>query len=323
MAQPLIRFKKFLGIDNTSDLASDRVKGRGIFLYECDNVDIDDENKPHRREGDQEKVVDSTTIHSVWADGETFLYVDSTILKRLNKDHTVTTLIDGINPTDRMAYVKGNNTIYFGNNSIVGYIVNGLPYPFPDPNQAFKMRMVGGQLLEIYRNRLYAANGPNLFFSDATILFRTDKRKNAIAFHNRITMAKAVVDGMYVGVDDAVFFMKGSDPISDFTQIKITDNGAIEGTAISVDDDDIGRGITSRTVYWTSKTGAVYKGFPGGVAVQCQDGLFAMDDLDIGSAILKCDHGYQQYVAVCSLVAGKGGASGAARMTRPSATGLD
>jgi hypothetical protein len=321
MATP-IRFKKILGIDNTSDLASDRIKGQGIYLYECDNVDIDDENKPHRREGDEEKVIDSTTVHSIWSDGETFLYADGTVFKKLNKDDSATILINGIDPNDRMAYVKDNNQIFFGNGSIVGYIIDGLPYPFLDPNQIFKMRMVGGQLLEIYNNRLYAANGPNLFFSDATVKTRMDKRKNAIAFHNRITMNKAVLDGIYIGIDNAVIFLKGSDP-GDFVQITIPGIGVIEGTAIVVEDDDIGRGATGKTVYWTSKTGAVYKGYPGGIVVQCQGGLFSMADLDTGTSILKDDHGYQQYLAVCPLVPGKGGASGEARITRPSITGTD
>ena len=323
MSQLLIRFKKFLGIDNTSDLTSDRIKGQGIFAYECDNVDIDDENKPHRRDGDSELVVSGSEKHSIWSDGEIFLYVDGTSFKKLNTDDSVTTLITGIDPTDRMAYVKDNNTIFFSNSSIVGYVVNGLSYSFPDPNQTFKTRMVGGQLLEVFNNRLYAANGPNLFFSDATVKTRMDKRKNAIAFHNRITMLKAVLDGLYVGIDDAVFFLKGTDPITDFIQMKITDNGVKEGSAIAVDDDDIGRGATGRTVYWTSQTGAVYKGFPGGAVIQCQGGLFAIDNLDIGTAILKYDHGYQQYVFISQLEAGVGGAGGEAMVPRLSTTGTD
>jgi len=321
MAQPLIRFKKILGIDNTSDLTSDRIKGQGIFLYECDNVDIDDEGKPHRRTGDGELVVSGSGKHSGWSDGQIFLYVDGTSFKSFPN----TTLITDVDPTDRMAYVRGPNQIFFANGSIIGYVnvSDGLPYPFPNPNQAFKIRMIGGQALEIYNSRLYSANGSNLFFSDATVLTCMDKRRNAIAFSTRITMVKAVLDGMYIGTPDAVYFMKGSDPITNFVQVKITDNGVVEGTAIAVDDDDIGRGITGRVAYWLSKTGTVYRGLPGGIVYECQGSRFFMDNLDAGSSILMYDHGYYQYLAVCPLVPGIGGISGSLRIPRIQTTGSD
>jgi len=320
MAQPLVRFKKILGIDNTSDPTSDRIKGQGIYLYECDNVDIDDEGKPHRRTGDKELIVSGSGKHSGWSDGKIFLYVDGTSFKKFPD----TILISDIDPTDRMSYVRGSKQIFFANGSIIGYINpdDGLPYAFPNPNQTFKIKMIGGQALEIYNSRLYAANVSNLFFSDATVLTQMDKRKNAIAFHDRITMAKAVADGMYIGLNDAVYFLKGPDA-TDFSQIKITDNGVVEGTAITVDDDDIGRGITGRVAYWLSKTGSVYRGLPGGVVFECQGGRFYMGDLDVGASILMFDHGYYQYLAVCPLVSGVSGISGSFRIPRFQMTGLD
>jgi hypothetical protein len=310
MAEPSKTFKAFLGTDNTSDLAADRIKGRGIYLYETDNVDIDDNGKPHRRDGYGSQVVDSTTIHSWWSDGVTGLFVDGTTLKRLNTDYSVTSLITGIDPSDRMVYVKVNNQIFFSNNSIVGYIVDGLPYPFTDPNREFKIKMVGGQILEFYNSRLYAASGANLFFSDATIFTQMDKRKNAIAFPGRITMVKAVSGGLYVSADDKTFWLEGDSPFSPFRQTQVSDLGAIEGTAITVDGDYIKGKIQGRTVYWTDSGGCVQKGFPGGIITQLQDGLFALSDLVKGTAILKDDHGYSQYVAICEMTPGIGGASG-------------
>jgi hypothetical protein len=57
--------------------------------------------------------------------------------------------------------------------------------------------------------------------------------------------------------------------------------------------------------------------------IQCQGGLFNMSDLGAGTAILKYDRGYQQYVAVCPLVAGVGGSDGEFRVPRASMTGID
>jgi len=344
MTEYLIRFKKILGIDNTSNLFSDRIKGNGIFLYECDNIDIDDENKPHRREGDEELVVSGSDKHSIWSNGDIFLYVDGTTLKKLSTDHAPETLITDIDPTDRMCYVDVNGTAYFSNGSIIGYVFDGLPYPFPEPSLptirlkvngnivmmqnpalSFKIKMIGGQCLEFYNSRLYAANGHNLMYSDAAILTQMDKRRNVIAFPDRITMVKAVLDGIYVGTKNAVFFQKGSDPNTDFTQMQVSGDGegATEGTSIIIKDDDIGRGVTGRVAYWlSSMTGSVYRGLPGGLVIQCQKGLFATEDLDTGTAILKYDHGYQQYLAVCPLIPGMGGATGEVKITKTSAEGL-
>lgn len=318
MAESLYNFKSFLGIDNTSDLVASRIKGRsGIYFFEADNLDIDDNFKPHRRDGDLEKIVTSTTVHSLWSDrGSNCFFVDSTILYKLNTDYSTTALINGVDPTDRMAFLKVNQTVYFSNNSIIGYIVNDLPYPFPDPDQTFKMKMVGGHILEFYNSRLYAASGANLFYSDATLPMQMDKRKNAIAFPDRITMVKAVMDGLYVSADDKTFFLKGNDP-STFIQIQIMDDAAVEGSGIAVEGDDIGKGkIKGRAIYFIAD-GTVYKGYPQGVVVPYQDALFFMDNLEKGTAIFKDDHGYSQYVAICELSPGTGGSSGEFSMPMP------
>jgi hypothetical protein len=322
MVQPLVRFKKILGIDNTSDLASDRIRGQGIYLYECDNVDIDDEGKPHRRDGDSELVFPGS-FHSGWSNGKIFLYVNKTnaTLNKLNLDNSATVLITDVNPTDRMCYLDVNNVVYFANNSIIGYIVNDLPYPFVNPNQDFKQRMIGGQALEFYNSRLYSANGSNVFFSDATVPGRMDKRKNAIAFPNRVTLLKAVGDGIYVGTSKGVWFEKGSDPVLDFVENKISDIGAKEGTGIVNESDDIGHGATGKVAYWIDNFGCPNRGLPGGISFPCQGGLFVMPDLDAGTSILLYVNGYYQYISICPLIPGIGGSEGKFTIPRMSMTG--
>jgi hypothetical protein len=322
MAEPFRKIDRFLGIDNTSDPTKLQIhRGGGIFLTEADNVDIDDENMVHRRKGWNELIL-AGAVHSAWSDGNVFLFVQGTDFKRLNKDYTVTILITSVDPTDRMCYVAVNDIVYFSNSSIVGYIEHGISYPFPDPDQTFKQRMVGGHILEYYNNRLYAALDSIIYHSDATILTRMDKRKNAIAaFSGRVKMMKAVVDGIYVSADGKTQFMAGDDP-GEFVINPATDTEAIEGTAITVEGDDVGKGEVGRTVYWLSEDG-VYKGYPGGAAVLMQGGRFAIEDLVQGAAILTNANGYQQYLAISELKAGMGGAWGEMTLPKPALTGAN
>jgi hypothetical protein len=313
MAESFAKIDKFLGIDNTSDPTKLQIRrGGGIFLAEADNVDIDDENMAHRRKGWSELIL-SGNVRNVWSDGKVFLFTQGTDFKRLNSDYSATTLITTIDPTDRMCYVPVNEIIYFSNHSIVGYIEKGMPYAFPEPDQTFKQRMVGGHILEYYNNRLCAAYDSIIYYSDATILTRMDKRKNAIAFPGRITMMKAVFDGIYVSSGGITQFMAGDDP-SEFVLSPATDTEAIEGTAITVEGD--GKEAASKTVYWLTEDG-VYKGYKGGAAILMQEGRFSIEDLVQGAAILKTDNGYSQYLAISELKAGMGGAWGEMRLPGP------
>ena len=319
MAESFAKIEKFLGIDNTSDPTRVGLKrGGGIFLTEADNVDIDDEGMAHRRGGYAQLFL-SGAVHSWWSDGKTGLFVQGTDFKKLNADYTATILITDVDPTDRMTYVKVNDIIYFSNSSIVGYVKDGSSYPFPDPNQTFKQRMFGGNLLEYYNSRLYAAFGDTIYFSDATVLTRMDKRKNAIPFPGRITMMKAVLNGIFVSAGDKISFMEGGDPFQ-FTFAPVLDIPAIEGTAITVEGEEIGRGLKGKAVFWLTELG-VYRGLPGGVVTQMQGGLFSIEDIDAGMAVLKDDHGYQQYLAICPMVPGVGGSEGDVRMPRVAVVG--
>lgn len=315
MPEPLAKIVSILGTDNTSETFYQQIRSNaGLFVREALNIDIDDEGKPHRRNGHgASATLSGTDIHSWWSNGEIGLFVDGTNFKKVDKDFTATTLITGLVPGDRVNYVSVNKDIYFGSNSMVGYIRDGLSYAFPDPDQTHKIRMVGGHILEFYNSRLYAANDSNLFYSDATVLTRMDKRKNAIAFPGRMTMLKAVADGLYVSctdkaAGDKTFFLKGGDPY-EFLMIEILDEAAYEGSAITIDGDDIGRGASGKTIRFLTPSGP-YKGYPNGILVEQQGGLFGIDDdVEVASSILKTDNGYQQYLAIYELQAGVGGAS--------------
>jgi hypothetical protein len=239
--------------------------------------------------------------------------VTSTVEATANTQRaTPTTLILPVDPTDRMCYANHGSRAYFSNNTLIGYVdvTSGASHAFPDPSQVFKEKMTGGHILEVYRSRLYAARDRYLTYSDATVLERKDTRKNTIPFPLRITMVKAVSDGIYVGVCNvfeasgeqetgAVYFMGGDEP-GNFQQVMVSDEGPIEGMSITVDGDEIGKGAMGKTVYWVTKYG-VKKGYPGGTVLEMQDGLFLPEDMDLGTAIYTTRNGYSQALFVGQL----------------------
>ena len=311
MPDQALDISQFLGIDNTSDMMSVSVQRKGgIYFYEIDNVDIDDNFKPHRRVGYGETpIVSCTSGRSLWASpsGKICLFVDGTNFKKLNTDDTSTTLITGVDPSDTFAYVEVGNFVYFSNMSIVGYIDTriGTTSVFPTPTQNFKAKMIGGQILEYHYNRLYAVNQENVFHSDATILTQMDSRKNVIALPSRGTMFRSVVDGVYVSDKEKVYFWAGRGP-DDFVSREVLDVPAIEGMSASATVKK--RKASTKTVLFMTDKG-LYEGYPEGIITPKQGGLFSMDNLDRGTVIIKSSK-YQQYIGIGKYKSGTGGSSG-------------
>lgn len=330
MSEHYFKVKAVLGIDNTSDLASVSIqhKGGGIFFREIDNVDIDDAGKPHRRPGYGSSIYIGAYVRSIWANDDIFLFPDGTTFNKLNDDGTIIALITDVDATDPFCFVEHGGIVYFSNNSIVGYIdvKTGLPYPFPTPslppirtmdkgevvmidNPAlkFKIKMVGGHILEWYNSRLLAANGANLFFSDSTVPTMMDRRKNALAFKGRLTMVKAVDSGIYVGDSEAVYYEHGTD-MSSVTEFRKLDIPAIEGMSVVA---PVRGKTTKKTAYWMTEKG-LYAGYNDGIVKPMQEGLFNLIGLESGTAIVK-DGSYEQLIMVGKFKVGYGGSTGAFR----------
>ena len=297
MPEHALEIQSFLGIDNTSDAVSRSVQRKGgIYFSAMDNVDIDDNGKPHRRVGYGSAVVTGTKIRSLWANDDICLYAKGTIFYKLNTDNSSTELVTGVDPDDTFAYVEVGNFVYFSNSSIVGYIDTrvGTASSFSTPTETFKEKMVGGQVLEFYNSRLYAAHGSNLYFSDPTIPTRMDNRKNAIAFPTRIKMVKAVSDGIYVSDSDKIHFLSGRSP-TEFVSRIVSDIPAVEGMSVSGMVKK--RKMITKSVYWIGSNGCPYEGYSEGIVVAKQEGLFALSDLESGTAIIKSGT-YQQLITI-------------------------
>jgi len=221
------------------------------------------------------------------------------------EDYSTETLLTGFNLQGPFSFAEHNNIVYFSSLTLIGFIEEGKSYSFPDPNQTFKTRMVGGHLLEAWNNRLFAAQSNKIFFSDANALTRMDKRKNYMQFNGYIGMMKGITGGMYVNAGKFIYWL-GGDDVNDFSLTAVNDTGMIQGSDIKVEGEDIGQGLLGTVVMWASEDG-IYMGLPGGQIKNLTRGNYAIEDLDKSSAIYRDDLGFGQYLMTGEFHEGTGG----------------
>jgi hypothetical protein len=112
-------YKAFAGVRNT--LPAERLAPEDLTA--AVNVDIDDSGRVARRAGTTLQVAGAA--HSLWADGDTCLYVAGSALKRLNPDFSSTTLATGLLADVPNNYVAVNGNIYWSNGQQSGALANG------------------------------------------------------------------------------------------------------------------------------------------------------------------------------------------------------
>jgi len=291
MAETFIEMKDIKGVMNTVD----PTRIPGDYLAVGTNIDIDDEFMVKMARG-HVKII-SGNCHSLWSNKDkTFgLFVNGGALKMLHQDLvTVTTLLSGLYVGSPMCYTEGGGLIFFSNREVIGCIRDGIAYPFPTIDQPFKKRMVGGHILEYFNSRLYAAGSEIIAYSDAASPFMMDERDNAIQLTGQITMMKAIADGMYVSHGNTVAFLSGLSP-SEFKYIPVNDSPAIPGMSMTVEGEEVAKGIMGRVAIWWAEDGC-FIGLPEGQVKNLTKGYFTLEDVEGGALIYRDDLGFGQFL---------------------------
>jgi len=293
--RPLSIVKGFLGKNNVAESTRFPDKRGSIYLSECKNVDIDDFLMVHRRNGyPSTPSLSGSGIHSLWADSEICLFVQSGDLKILTATFSPSTIKAGVGHS-RMNYVRPVETIYLTNNSIIGYVADGVYGNFTAPDQTYKTIMKPGHDLEFFNGRLYVARGGEIWFSDPVNPQWTDERKNFKQFDGYITLMKGVKDGLYLSDGKKTYFMSGLDP-AEASLVVVSDYPAYLGSAIKLDAEKIGNGdIAGMAIIWASPMGFM-AGFDGGIIHNLTGSFYRPESSNEGSAILRQNGNYFQYL---------------------------
>jgi hypothetical protein len=273
-----------------------------VDLVKGENIDLDETGQASRRDGYALKVA-GTDCHSLFSDGVTCVYVEGDQFKQLYLDYTTSTLRSGLTVGARMAYWAFNERIYYTNGVIIGYLTRGpegvlQDNVFPDPAVTYKRAPFPGQLLCVYRSRLYVAQGSRLWFSDVAALGRLDLRRGFIQMDGLITLLNPVKDGLYVA-DGKTYFLAGAGG-QNLTRVMIAEYNAIPGTAAMVDGKLIGPdGLPEKVVAWTSEKG-ICVGSSGGEFQNLTLKKYQMGVYQRGAGLFRQRNGIQQYVAILS-----------------------
>ena len=226
--------RKFTGINNIDPktrLAPVIIDYEYVYpLRVAKNVEIDNTYRISSRPG-YTKTKTGSNIHSMWSDGEACFYVDGATLYQLNTDYTAIALRSNLTLNARMSYAVNNDRYYFTNEYQIGYAKNGAAYGLMDPSRQFKLPLPAGQCIEYFMGCLFVAVNKILYISDPLSDYY-DTRTGYKPFAERITMVRAVDDGLYVS-DDRIWFIKGKGN-DDFDRIEVYPQRAIPNTDVSV-----------------------------------------------------------------------------------------
>ncbi len=305
MAQSLFRFplQRFLGVDNKN--AAETIlpdEDGSVFLSGGSNVDIDNKGRLHRRDGDTLRYTGSD-IHSLWgAENQTLcLFVDGTNLKSLSTTYTASAaLLSGLNPKAPMRYVEVDDTVYYTNNTVIGYYKGGVCYSFPEPGLDYKKIIPAGQEIEYYNGCLYVARGNMIWVSDTMNRGMVDMRHGFIDTGGYITLMKAAKDGLYVG-NGSTYWLQGGGR-SEFVRHRVADYDAVPGTAFKVDGNKVGDGsAATRIVFWLSDQG-ICMGGDGGQFRNLTLSHYTPTAVDRGTGIFRSltDPAIDQFIAIGS-----------------------
>jgi len=292
---PLIEFKVFRGINNQ---VTDDMRLPSGFVRVANNVDFDEEGMMHRRVGILSEIF-SGSWHSLWSDENTLCFgVRNNDLKQINLDWTSSTILTAAGPS-KMNFVKVDDRIFFSNLEKVGYIKNGVAYGFPNADRTMRQKMVGGELIEYYNARLYASYGDHIYFSVAASPMEMEKKRNFIVLDGPITMMNAVIDGMYISAGNTVSFHHGSD-LFDMKYKELLNVPAIKGSPVVVErmtytSTTLKDRAIGKCVIFSTSIG-IFMGMPGGELKNLTGDYYGVNDIEIGSSIIRWHGNYRQYV---------------------------
>jgi hypothetical protein len=150
----------------------------------------------------------------------------------------------------------------------------------------FGMAPPPGDILEYHNGRIYIANNNILWFTEPLRYGLVKPMKGFLQFPKRITIVKAVDDGIYV-CSDRTYWVSGVDT-PQFHQREVLPYGGVFGTGINIPNFD--------AVAWFSKRGICFGGENGEVLNIMQDRV-AVAEYGYGTMLWREHKGIRQIVA--------------------------
>lgn len=256
------------------------------------NVDIDRENRASRRKGYASLV--SGNYHSLWAspDESICLAVKGGVLYRVNLDWTTTALRAGAGDA-AMSYAYVNQTVYFTNGQVIGYVMGGAAAEFTEPAMHGKAKTFPGHLIAYFNGHLLIARDNALFFTDALAFNRIDMRKGFKQLPSKIAAILPVDGGVYVSDQDDTYFLAGAKPTA--WTLRRVEDGIIPGSGVVIDAKLHKPDMQGKLALFTT-AGGVCMGTSDGQVIGLTHTRYRVPDATKGAALVRDEADKRQYV---------------------------
>lgn len=306
---------QFDGIKNT--VSEERLQPGE--LSRAVNIDIDDVGQIRRRRGQELKLAGD--CHSLWrsAAGRTFVVKDGDLCL-LNTNYTTLVVAAGVGPKP-IAFTEVGDTIFYTSEDAAGKILSDNSRadwgvrdgsstwlsPVIRPTEtlgAISGKLLGpppaATLLTAWNGRIYLAQGNVLWATELFMFDYVDKTKNYLQFETDITVLESVDDGIYVGTEDALFFLNGVFGAG-LSRKHVTASPIIRGSAVRIpaEQTKVGAqgGQVGESVMVMSESG-ILACYAGGSVTNMTSGRVEFPSAENAAALHREDSGVSSYVSV-------------------------
>lgn len=310
----------FEGVRNTS--ARHRLKPEE--LEQALNVDIDDRGQVRRRRGYALKLVGN--FHSLKRIGARSYVVKDGVLGWASDNYLFTSLghTAGVKP---LSYTTVADTVYFASEATSGKIIDDQVLPWGAINNDTWLSPVitptdtlgelfGKQLtapptaseIAAYKGRIYLAAGRYLWSTELWLYDYIDPTRNFYQFEEDITMLAPMDDGIFVGTEANLWFLKGSQSTG-LVRSNVLEFGVVRGSLTTAPATDVHPGArqgvlaeSMGAVFMTSR--GICAGFDGGEVYDLTKGRVEFPEAQSAAVLYKEDSGVSSYLAVTDSAGG-------------------
>lgn len=131
-----------------------------------------------------------------------------------------------------------------------------------------------GQLLAHHKGRIYIARNQTLYFTEPLDHHLTRPAQGIFMFPSHITLLQPAENGIYVGHDQGVVFLSGTDPY-DVQQRSVSNYAPVESTGTRLPGKWFDQSIAELPVWW-SADGVLVLGLPDGQLTELTRDRFAV-----------------------------------------------
>lgn len=209
-------------------------------LQACSNIELDGSGRISRRKGFSSPIV-TGSMHSLFSCGEYALavwnYVSSHYLVWLDGDGNSGSIVSLSNYNAKMCYAKVDDKVYYSNGTEKGYVKDKVNYSWTAGSVTVKNSTrtmsdpPAGHLMEVAFGRMWIAQGTVLYFSEPFAYNLFDMARCSIPQQGRISLLRAVHDGLLVSDNSSIYFFYGKNP-NKMEVLKLAGYPAVEGGSV-------------------------------------------------------------------------------------------